>query len=359
MKNEYQSNDKVQVSGKEEQSRREQRRSQRAAARTGDSAEKERGKGRNSAEQPEEAYDALAFKKSLYGFDPEEVVDYINELNRNYSETCRMYDQKLEDSRDNLALLTRERETLNAQLSEIRGKFEAAQSELSRLREINSTSNKDAAVAESTQELVAVVSTLNAKITGLERDNAKLKDELERGRAALKENEKIKAENQEQKTQLAQNLVELDRLNGIAREAEDTIAENERLKVETQDSTKRLAEAKADLAKATEALSAVKPELSSLRKAVADYNVRKEMFEKQKKTFDEELTNLRATNKQQAYDFAQQRSELESKVSAERLELTKQVQVHSYHLSQSQLLLTELMKQFEQAQASFKGLERE
>lgn len=59
------------------------------------------------------------------------------------------------------------------------------------------------------------------------------------------------------------------------------------------------------------------------------------------------------------YEFAQKKNEYETAAANERLKLVKLIQVHSYHLKQSDSLLTELKKQFSHALETFDAIEKE
>ena len=49
------------------------------------------------------------FKKVLYGYDPDEVTYYINELNHTYQTESRMHESKLSSLKEELVLSNRER----------------------------------------------------------------------------------------------------------------------------------------------------------------------------------------------------------------------------------------------------------
>ena len=60
----------------------------------------------------------LDFKKVLYGYDPDEVKAYINEMNKTHGAAVRNYESRLSSVKEELLLSNRERDSLSAKYKE-------------------------------------------------------------------------------------------------------------------------------------------------------------------------------------------------------------------------------------------------
>ena len=94
-----------------------------------------------------------------------------------------------------------------------------------------------------------------------------------------------------------------------------------------------------------------------LKEKMAEIEVFKKRALEEKELMTEEIEKLRKENTDQAYDFAEQKKDLETQYLNANLKRAEYLQVHSYHISKTDELLEEIVKQFKLALKSFEGLE--
>lgn len=144
---------------------------------------------------------------------------------------------------------------------------------------------------------------------------------------------------------MTKNEDELKQLRDSAGHAQQLAKENEQLK-------SMISEFQSKLDTCRDLIN----ENRTLKAQLTDYKTLRDGFEDQERKHETELNELREINKKQVYTFAQQKNEIETKFSTERLRLLKLLQVHTYHVRQSESLLKELQNQFEQSMDSLKEL---
>ena len=99
------------------------------------------------------------FKKVLYGYDPDEVTYYINELNHTYQTESRMHESKLSSLKEELVLSNRER---NLYIE----KYKESQAKLDSLETPDT--------AADSKEYENIIAELKARCELLEKENASL-----------------------------------------------------------------------------------------------------------------------------------------------------------------------------------------
>ncbi len=94
-----------------------------------------------------------------------------------------------------------------------------------------------------------------------------------------------------------------------------------------------------------------------LKEKMAEVELFKKRAIEEKELMTAEIEKLRKENTAQAYDFAEQKKELEAQYLNANLKRAEYLQVHSYHIGKTDELLDEIVKQFKLALKSFEGLE--
>lgn len=384
---------------------------------------------------------SVTFKKALFGgLDPDEVYAYIDEQFENYNNTCQMYAGRLEELKNNITLISRERDWLKIQNQDAVKRAEAAEE---RLMASQKAFDEELALAQQAEEkarreaeeasraaaeakAMALEAERNSKIMSEQLSKAKdaqrrAEEELnkahtklrlaeeravlaeEKMKEALKElasqndsNELQKKYNElsskynqlledsrrlkEFEAGLAQSAIEKEnlqkkieslnaqieklkeenqRLSGVISESNLQLEAFEKLKVDYSAVNARLSVAEAELSSVSVELSKKTDENEKLQSTLADLRIRIASLEQQNDNLEKEISALRENLRVQMYEFAQKKNEYETAAANERLNLIKLIQVHSYHLKQSEMLLNELRTQFSHAIETFKDLEKE
>lgn len=97
-------------------------------------------------------------------------------------------------------------------------------------------------------------------------------------------------------------------------------------------------------------------ENQQMKSRLNELELEKKFFEQQKAKYDTEITELREINQKQAYEFAQQKKEIELQYSTERAETLEVLQQHSYHVLRAEEYLKEFLNQFSKARDSLNDI---
>ncbi len=362
----------------------------------------------------------LHFKKSVHGYNVEDVALFIDEQNKNYLSTCQMYEGKIAELRAEVAFLNRERDSLLSKYKESReeirtlkdeneqGKqseqklqgehqtlkedYDTLKEECESLKEAKAES--DRAAAQAVAAPVAMVpqpiivhepapEAQPAQQIIIHREKNDDERQILVAEIALLRNEKAEAQSTiAQLAEIASGYEELskqhdelkeryqtltDELEQKNRTLEELLAKEKTLNVvkDEEDELKQVVDEERILRskvenelKEKEALmSQALTEIEQLRKEITDTEIRQSALNEQIKKYDEEIAELREQNKRQAYDYASRVSELETEFNREKLAMQKQIQVHLYHTKQVDLLIDELQKQLDGAKNSLEVID--
>ena len=209
----------------------------------------------------------VTFKKTIRGFNPKEVNEYIEVLSANLSGAQQVFEAQSAELKSSLALISRERDNLKVELASMAGKAEAYE-------------QKNAECEENVRELAAV------KV-----DNAQLQERVNSLFSKL---------------ELCKNLA----------------AENR-----------------------------------DLRNKAAEIDMERKHMEEQKALLTAEIAELRDENTKQAYEFAEQKKDIETQFLNENLRRAELMQLHTYHVGKTDELINEITKQFKLAKKSLEEME--
>lgn len=120
----------------------------------------------NPSDKKEKETAEYPFKKVIYGYDPEEVAAYINELNETYESSSRMHESKLSSMKEELVLSNRERDSLNEKYKECRAK-------------LADSANKELQLYDNSAEYEETIAALYKKLELSERENENLRKAAE------------------------------------------------------------------------------------------------------------------------------------------------------------------------------------
>lgn len=267
----------------------------------------------------------LDFKKVLYGYDPDEVKAYINEMNKTHGAAVRNYESRLSSVKEELLLSNRERDSLSAKYKECCSK---------------ETGEVAASVDKKAEDMGGKYKeALMALQTKLEQKEAE--------RALLeKENRELKAANEAV-------LQAAPKCESLERELKKVSAENALLAAEVNEKENKHQALLQELEQKSEKIKALLLETEEAKRAMADFEIKNGVLAKQLEEKEAENTALKEQNKAQAYDCAEKINKLESEHSQSRLAAQKDMQLRKYFIDRAELTLAELAKQMVQIKQAF------
>ncbi len=308
----------------------------------------------------------LPFKKSLHGYNIQDVNDYLATRANESESTRQMYAGKVEELKSELAFLGRERDSLMDKLDicqkelaiekehttpetvEIQVPSDANSAELEEKISTLTASNQKliTELAQLRQEHVeagTVISRLNDQLSDFDEVKGRCDDYYERIRAMTAEAEKKDAK--------------INSLLAVQREYNDfkeDFAELEEAKLSVDKKNAGLTE---ELEKRAELLQKASNTNEQLRHDISEFEIRQSVLRQQLKKADAEVAEVREQKKKQAYDYASKTSDMETDFTQSKLAMQKQMQVHLYHIKQIDLLLDELKTEFKDAKLALASYE--
>lgn len=283
--------------------------------------------------QPEIA-STITFKKVMRGFDPQEVLAYIEEMNRTMQDASKNYEKRMAEMKQALALANRERDTILARYG-----GEAAESG-------DSTSAADEA---------------QVAIAGLQRKLDEERAERERMQAELQsklEDERAARENAESDLQNAGTLIDtlnqrLEQYQSIQAQYEQALGNIEELKAKLQAAQEEKEQQDAEFAAAQAHYEKVESENGTLKTELSRVHVENALLEEKNEAYKKEIAQMKSEIKEKAYVYAEKLSAGEDELRKEQVKLQKKVQMQNYHIEQANAAIEELSRQLEAIQASF------
>lgn len=297
----------------------------------------------------------LSFKKTLYGYDPNEVESYIRELTGNYEASARNYEQKLSSFKEELALSNRERDSYGEKYRECKAKLEnstVAAVDNSQLASVVAEYKKaikllkdklESAEAENkrlrsvpVQNKIADAEVYAEKIASLEKENRELKTKAEA----------LERKNEELASVEGKYDALLNDYNSLAAQAGLMKAENEAKEKEISTLGEELMQKSAEIAN----LSLANDEF---RKKLASLEAENGVLSQQVGENEKEIIRLKDINKSQAHEYADKINKLEGEQAESRLALQKEKKLRDYYINQAQATISELSNQMEEIRKTF------
>lgn len=315
-----------------------------------------------SEKKRDSEYRELPFKKVLYGYDPEEVASYIDELNENHEASSRIHESKLSSLKEELVLSNRERDSYGEKYRECKAELNAA---AKKAAEPQREEKEDKSA-----EYEAVIAQLKEKIEQIQFENVQLKEQISEqskekdygeylGRIAALENENrqigIRANALErEKTELVASVQKYDSLfgdyNAVLAKLEQSKAE-----IASKDSENQLI--REELERKIKELNAVSCENEENKKKAAELEVKNGVLSQRIEENEESMLRLRDANKTQAFEYADKINSLENELARRKLEMQKELKLQDYYINQAELTLAELTKQMEQIRQSMSDVQ--
>ena len=300
----------------------------------------------------EDSTDDLGFKKVFHGFDPDEVMAYINELRQSVESSTRMHESKLSSLKEELVLSNRERDSYAEKYRMCMAGFAKAEQEKEKEKE------------DKTAEYEAVIAQLKERNERLEQDNLQLRETAERGGRMLTEEylgriSSLENENKQLSVRLDFLKRESDEMGAVSQKYDELFvqyntisAQHELVKAEVQAKDNEAKLLRDELERKATELNENINETEKVKRALAQLEIESNVIRQRLEENEAEITRLRDVNQAQAVEYAEKISALESKIAAERLAAEKQRKLRDYYVEQAQLTLAELSKQMEQIKTS-------
>ncbi len=302
------------------------------------------------------------FKKTIYGYDPEEVSAYIKEVSESNKSSLRIQQSKLASTKEELVLANRERDSFREKYKACKERLEEALAD-----------EKEPVVVEkivdNSAEYAAEISSLREEIERLKIENSQLKqfadknndDAFEEYISKISALESEKKEFGSQVELLKRENAELisasQKYSALFEEHKSVIAQLELSKVDVTAKENEILKLAEEICEKSKKIKSVSDENEQIKKNASEIEVRNTILEKQISEKEDEIINLKEINKTRAYDYAKKLNSLEHEQSKTKLALQKELQLHSYHISQTELVLSEMTKQLEQLKQSFNDIQ--
>lgn len=293
------------------------------------------------------------FKKVLYGYDPEEVASYIEDINNTYESAARMQEAKLSSIKEELILANRERDFYSE-------KFNECNARLDNLVE----SGAKAHPRDNSAEYEETIDALRKKLELAEKENENLRQaaQSQHETKALEYTDRIAALEKE-KAQLSQSLQTLrnenselavvsEKYSSLFDSYNSVLSQYELLKSQLLTKEEELKALGIQLEDKSDEIRSLYAECEDVKKLNAELEVRYSVLEKRAAENEDEIARLKDVNKQQAFECAEKINALENEHARERLDSQKELKLHGYYIEQAQLTLAELTKQMEQIKSS-------
>ncbi len=286
------------------------------------------------------------FKKVLYGYDPDEVAYYINELTHTYKSESRMHESKLSSIKEELILSNRERNLYSEKYRECQAKLDSL--------EIPGTS------ADS-EEYEKIIAELKARCEMLENENDSLKlyqnnatekDYTEKISSLETENSDLKANVEALKRENAELLNKVQKSENIIEEYKTVFAQLEAAKALLTAKEKSLAEKNAELEGKAAEINTLLAETEKVKKQSAELEIKNSVLSQRVNESEEEILRLKDENKIKAFEHAEKINSLETEHAKDKLAIQKELKLYGYYVDRAELTLSELTKQIEQLKQS-------
>ncbi len=293
------------------------------------------------------------FKKVLYGYDPDEVTYYINELNHTYQTESRMHESKLSSLKEELVLSNRERNLYIEKYKECQANLESLE--------------KSDTVTDS-EKYETIIAELKARCELLESENASLqsaqnntseKDYTEKIYSLETENADLKATVEASKRENSELLSRLQKNENITEEYKTVFAQLEATKAQLAAKEKELEEKNSSLEEKSDKINFLLTETEKIKKQAAELEIKNSVLSQRVSENEDEILRLKDENKIKAFEYAEKINSLETEHAKNKLAMQKELKLYGYYVDRAELTLGELNKQIEQLKQSIDSAQKE
>lgn len=291
----------------------------------------------------------IDFKKVMRGYDPDEVIAYISELSRTMQDASKLYEMRMAEMKQELALVNRERDNLRAQCEELKKNVSASPPEPKAepviIQESADGSSKELIenLQKKLDEELLAESAFRDGLKSAELHISELSSQLEekenqllryQERISLLEEQVNKQDSAQEQYEEALACIEnlKSRISGLEEEKEHLITESQN--------------AEAQYKKKFDETGSLKTELSRI-------SVENSLLTEKNEQYKAEISELKSEAKNKAYEYAEKLSAEEDELNREKTALQKKLQLQNYHIEQAKSAVDELNRQIEQIRISF------
>lgn len=276
------------------------------------------------------------FRKVLYGYNPDEVASFIDELSKTHETSAKLHEEKLSSIKEELALSNRERDYYIEKCKKLQSEAKSEPSSPS-------------------VEAKKIISGLAERIKALENENAYLKN-----------NSTAKSDNNTEMYIL--KISELEEKNSQLKQQAEKFSslsdENKALKIKLGETSsllehkeKELDEKNSEIKEKNETIIALGNENSELKKKNSDIEIQNSVLARCQKENEEEIIKLKEINKAVVFENAEKLNALETEHAKIRLAAQKELKLYGYYVDRAELTIAELTKQMEQFRQSIEKSE--
>lgn len=278
----------------------------------------------------------ITFKKVMRGFDPAEVLAYIEEMNRTMQDASKNYEKRMAEMKSALALANRERDTVLA-------RYGGETAEASADTEQSKLDEAQAAIAGLQGKLEQTIDERN-------RIQAEMQSKLDDERAAR---ESLESEMENTSAQMELLKQRCEQYQSVQAQYEQALGTIEELKAKLQATQEEKEMQGAEYATAQIHFEKVENENASLKTELSRLHVENTLLEEKNETYKNEIAQMKSEIKEKAYVYAEKLSAGEDELRKEQVKLQKKVQMQNYHIEQASAAVEELTRQLQAIQASF------
>lgn len=278
----------------------------------------------------------ITFKKVMRGFDPAEVLAYIEEMNRTMQDASKNYEKRMAEMKSALALANRERDTVLARYG-----GEAAEA---------SADTEQSKLDEAQAAIAGLQGKLEQTIDERNRIQAEMQSKLDDERAAR---ESLESEMENASAQMELLKQRCEQYQSVQAQYEQALGTIEELKAKLQATQEEKEMQGAEYATAQIHFEKVENENASLKTELSRVHVENTLLEEKNEAYKNEIAQMKSEIKEKAYVYAEKLSAGEDELRKEQVKLQKKVQMQNYHIEQASAAVEELTRQLQAIQASF------
>lgn len=283
------------------------------------------------------------FKKVLYGYNPDEVASFINELSKTHETSAKLHEEKLSSLKEELALSIRERDYY-----------------IEKCKNYQSETKKEA--VPPSDETDKIISGLKEKIKFLENENASLRNNPAPSSDDNPEIYILKISELEEK--LASVLEEnsffkqqADKYSSLSDEHKALQIKLEEMKSILAHKEKELEIKTSEIKEKNQTVNTLFEEKDELKNTLSALEVQNSILTQRVNENEEEILKLNEINKSVIFENAEKLNALETEYSRNKLATQKELKLYGYYVERAELTIAELTKQMEQLRQSLEKSE--
>lgn len=297
---------------------------------------------------PEENEPMITFKKVMRGFDPDEVTEYIDEMNSTMHNNSKNYESRMAEMNQELTLVSRERNSLTQKCTDLETKLRQT---IALLKE----KTEEAESPDTSKD--ALIASLQKSLDEEREANEGMKKELEAAKEEAKAlGEQISIIEEElrdcsEKLKSYENIA--NRQSSLHERYEEALASLETVKSASSALSDEKERLEADVRDKAEHMAKTDEENTELRTELNRIKIENSLLSEKNEQYKAEISALKSDAKSKEYGFAEKLSAQRAELEKEKITFGKKLQLQLFHIEQADSAIEELKKQLEQIKQSF------